>query len=75
VKRCIDIALKCITWKQRDRPTIQEIVTALIETETAIGVPVMQIEQVRYHVNISGISIFIQNYASCRSFRQVDSRR
>jgi serine/threonine protein kinase len=47
VKRCIEIALQCITLKRRDRPTIQEIVTALIETETVIGIPVLQIEQFR----------------------------
>ncbi|KQJ93969.1 hypothetical protein BRADI_3g07790v3 [Brachypodium distachyon] len=45
VKRCIEIALECTKWKRRERPTIQDIVTALIQTETVIGDLGLQTEQ------------------------------
>jgi hypothetical protein len=36
VKICMEIALECITRKRQDRPTIQCIVSTLLETETLI---------------------------------------
>lgn len=46
VKRCIEIALHCLKPNRQERPTIQEIVSSLNETETIIGDRGMQSEQV-----------------------------
>uniref|UniRef100_A0A452XBM0 Protein kinase domain-containing protein n=1 Tax=Aegilops tauschii subsp. strangulata TaxID=200361 RepID=A0A452XBM0_AEGTS len=37
VKRCIEIALDCLISNRQERPTIQDIVSSLNETETMIG--------------------------------------
>ncbi|VAI54920.1 unnamed protein product [Triticum turgidum subsp. durum] len=47
VHKCIEIALNCMEWNPHDRPTIQGIISDLIETETTIGVLGPQIEQFR----------------------------
>lgn len=45
VKRCIEIALDCLISNRKERPTIQDIVSSLNETETMIGDRGMQNEQ------------------------------
>uniref|UniRef100_A0A452XBP2 non-specific serine/threonine protein kinase n=1 Tax=Aegilops tauschii subsp. strangulata TaxID=200361 RepID=A0A452XBP2_AEGTS len=45
VKRCIEIALDCLISNRQERPTIQDIVSSLNETETMIGDRGMQNEQ------------------------------
>uniref|UniRef100_A0A453E196 Uncharacterized protein n=1 Tax=Aegilops tauschii subsp. strangulata TaxID=200361 RepID=A0A453E196_AEGTS len=45
VKRCIEIALHCLKPNRQERPTIQDIVSSLNETETMIGDQWMQNEQ------------------------------
>jgi coatomer subunit beta' len=46
VKKCIEIALKCIERNRQDRPTIQCIVSTLLETETIIQSLWLQANQV-----------------------------
>ncbi|KAM0896557.1 hypothetical protein ACQ4PT_023111 [Festuca glaucescens] len=45
VKRCIEIALDCLKSNRQERPSIQDIVSRLNETETMIGDRDMQNEQ------------------------------
>uniref|UniRef100_A0ACD5WRH4 Uncharacterized protein n=1 Tax=Avena sativa TaxID=4498 RepID=A0ACD5WRH4_AVESA len=46
IKRCIEIALECIKRNRQERPTIQRVVSILLETETIIGDLGLQAEQV-----------------------------
>uniref|UniRef100_R7WF61 Cysteine-rich receptor-like protein kinase 40 n=1 Tax=Aegilops tauschii TaxID=37682 RepID=R7WF61_AEGTA len=45
VKRCIEIALQCLKPNRQERPTIENIVSSLNETESMIGDRGLQIEQ------------------------------
>jgi serine/threonine protein kinase len=45
VKRCIELALECLKSNRQERPTIQDIIYSLKETETMIGDRELQIEQ------------------------------
>jgi serine/threonine protein kinase len=49
VKRCIEIALDCLKTNRQERPTINDIISSLNETETIIGERGMQNEQVQPH--------------------------
>jgi serine/threonine protein kinase len=46
VKTCIELALVCLKSNRQERPTIQDIVSSLKETDTMIGHRGLQIEQV-----------------------------
>ncbi|KAM0909161.1 hypothetical protein ACQ4PT_014981 [Festuca glaucescens] len=46
VKKCIEIALECIKRNRQDRPTIQCIVSTLLETETIIQSLGLQANQI-----------------------------
>ncbi|KAM0920257.1 hypothetical protein ACQ4PT_007631 [Festuca glaucescens] len=46
VKRCIELALDCLKSNRQERPTIQDIVSSLNETEPMISDQGLQIEQV-----------------------------
>ncbi|KAM0828139.1 hypothetical protein ACQ4PT_067744 [Festuca glaucescens] len=45
VKTCIELALVCLKSNRQERPTIQDIVSSLKETDTMIGHRGLQIEQ------------------------------
>lgn len=45
VKRCIEIALQCLKPNRQERPTIENIISSLNETESMIGDRGLQIEQ------------------------------
>jgi serine/threonine protein kinase len=46
VKRCIELALDCLKSNRQERPTMQDIVSSLNETEPMISDQGLQIEQV-----------------------------
>ncbi|KAM0920259.1 hypothetical protein ACQ4PT_007631 [Festuca glaucescens] len=46
VKRCIELALDCLKSNRQERPTIQDIVSSLNETEPMISDQGLQIEQI-----------------------------
>uniref|UniRef100_A0ACD5U3G9 Uncharacterized protein n=1 Tax=Avena sativa TaxID=4498 RepID=A0ACD5U3G9_AVESA len=79
VKRCIEIALNCLISNRQERPTIQDIVSSLNETEAMIGVFGMPNEQFYQEDGESALpsdasSITINSRPSLENFPAMEPR-